>query len=43
MMIIFKDSMFTENPMEREDVEEIVKVETVRGNFSQRKGWQIIF
>ena len=24
--------MFTENPMEREDIEESVKVETVRGN-----------
>jgi len=28
---IHRDSMFTENPMEREDVEESVKAETVRG------------
>ena len=27
----FQDSMFTENPMERENVEETVKATTVRG------------
>ena len=29
--------MFTENPMEREDVEESVKVETVRGKLKPQR------